>query len=186
MFILQDVASFSSWDYESSSIDDSCSHHSSSSRCCCRADRKCKWHASLVAKDDDHSASESSLSYNFVTSCWMEWRSFFGACLCSDPPTSTVEDDAKKGNDLLLGMLRLNADYMHRQVARCSDWLGHWRIKQVFVDDICLWPAGGTSVESMLQSDIWLFIHFNWGENGQHGLSWKTMGVNLLTHGKRP
>jgi hypothetical protein len=29
------------------------------------------------------------------------------------------------------------------KVAWCSDWLGQWRIKQVFVDVICLWPAGG-------------------------------------------
>jgi hypothetical protein len=29
------------------------------------------------------------------------------------------------------------------KVAWCSDWLGQWRIKQVFVNVICLWPAGG-------------------------------------------
>jgi hypothetical protein len=28
------------------------------------------------------------------------------------------------------------------KVAWCSDWLGQWRIKQVFIDVICLWPAG--------------------------------------------
>jgi hypothetical protein len=28
------------------------------------------------------------------------------------------------------------------KVAWCSDWLGQWHIKQVFVDVICLWPAG--------------------------------------------
>jgi hypothetical protein len=40
-------------------------------------------------------------------------------------------------------------------------------------------------VEFMSQSDIWLFIHFYCGKNGQPGLSWKTMGVNLLTYGKQ-
>jgi hypothetical protein len=29
------------------------------------------------------------------------------------------------------------------KVAWCSVWLGQWRIKQGFVDVICLWPAGG-------------------------------------------
>jgi hypothetical protein len=31
------------------------------------------------------------------------------------------------------------------KVAWCFDWLGQLRIKQVFVDVICLWPAQGNT-----------------------------------------
>jgi hypothetical protein len=71
------------------------------------------------------------------------------------------------------------------KVAWCSDWLGQWRIKQVFVDVICLWPAGRNLIG--IHATVWYLTIYPFQLRGKrptrvilgnHGCkftdSWKT------------
>jgi hypothetical protein len=77
----------------------------------------------------------------------------FAACTLLEPlvePVPCLEmGRVASGRASVVKFLPQHTDFEYQwifrmgKVAWCSDCLGQWRIKQVFVDVICLWPAGG-------------------------------------------